>query len=138
MKKKITVLLLAAVLSLSLFSCGNDSGDTTGDNAGDTNVTKIDKTIDAVANELGLKNKQEKAYDMLGASDGAGFDGNIEIYIYEDQNSDAYKAITGDGYDMGIAVIKASASNDGVVLVYTGEGSAEIQLVDKFKELQFK
>ena len=75
---------------------------------------------------------------MVGASDGAAFDDYIELYLYEDQNSEAYQAITGDGYDMGIAVVKATASNDGMVLVYTGEGSAEIQLVNKFKELQFK
>ena len=138
MKKKITVFLLATVLVLSLFACGNNDGTSENNENSDTNVVKIDKTIDAVAAELGLNNKQEKAYDMVGASDGAAFDDNIQLYRYEDQNSEAYQAITGDGYDMGIAVVKATASNDGMVLVYTGEGSAEIQLVNKFKELQFK
>ena len=95
MKKKITVFLLATVLVLSLFACGNNDGTSENNENSDTNVVKIDKTIDAVAAELGLNNKQEKAYDMVGASDGAAFDDNIELYLYEDQNSEATRRSQG-------------------------------------------
>lgn len=138
MKKKITVFLLTAVVIMNFFACGNDGGASENKGNSNSDTIKIDKTVDAVADALELKNKQEKAYEIIGASDGAGFDDNIEIYIYDDQDSDAYKAITGDGYDTELGVIKAAASNDGVILIYTGEGSAEIQLVDKFRALQFK
>ena len=53
MKKKITVFLLATVLVLSLFACGNNDGTSENNENSDTNVVKIDKTIDAVAAELG-------------------------------------------------------------------------------------
>ena len=75
---------------------------------------------------------------MIGAADGAAYDGNIELYLYEDEDSDAYKDVIGDGYDLGITVVKATAYNDGMVLVYTGEGEPDQALIDQFKALAIK
>ena len=98
---------------------------------------KVEKTVDAVAEALGLTDeKQEKAFEMVGATDGAGY-GDVEIYIY-DESSDAYKDVIGEGYDMmGIAVIKAAAYKDGVVLVPSGSDGIDQGIIDKFNELNF-
>ena len=130
-KRKVLVLVLSILLCIGLAACGGGDSDK-------ADVPKIDKTIDAVAAELELTNKEEKAFDMIGAADGAAFDGGIELYLYEDQNSDAYKDVTGDGYDLGITVVKAAAHNDGMIMVYTGEGEPDKEIVDKFNALAFK
>lgn len=90
-----------------------------------------------MAEALGLTDeKQEKAFEMVGATDGAGY-GDVEIYIY-DESSDAYKDVIGEGYDMmGIAVIKAAAYKDGVVLVPSGSDGIDQGIIDKFNELNF-
>lgn len=130
--KKLLVLLLALVLCFGVVACGSDDS-----GSGEPEVAKIEKTVDAVVAELGLTGeKQEKAFDMVGANDGAGY-GDYEIYIY-DESSDAYKDITGDGYNMGFAILKATASNSGVVLIYSGDGEAEQAIIDKFNEIAFK
>ena len=49
--------------------------------APEKDVPKVEKTVDAVAEALGLTDeKQEKAFEMVGATDGAGY-GDVEIYI---------------------------------------------------------
>ena len=132
--KKILVFLMAIILCIGMVGCGSDDKDT------DTNepeVKKIEKNTEAIVSELGLTDeKQEKAFEMVGAKDGAGY-GKYEIYIY-DEISDEYKDITGDGYDMGITVIKATASNSGAVLIYSGEGDADQTIIDKFNAIVFK
>lgn len=130
-KRKVFILALSLLLCFGLAACGGGDSDK-------DDVPKIEKSIDAVAAELELTNKEEKAFDMIGATDGAAFDGNIELYLYEDKDSDAYKAVTGDGYDLGITVLKAAAHNDGMILVYTGEGEPDQALIDKFDALAFK
>lgn len=133
--KKVLIVLLSFVMCLCISACGSkdDSGDSS---SGEQEVKKIEKTVDAVAAELGFtEEKQEKAYQMIGAEDGAGY-GNYEIYIY-DEDSEAYSNVTGEGYDLGILVVKAVAANDGVVIVYSGEGEPDQAVIDKFNELAF-
>lgn len=132
--KKILAFLMALILCIGMVGCGSDDKDT---GTNEPEVKKIEKTTDAIVSELGLTDeKQEKAFEMVGAKDGAGY-GKYEIYIY-DESSDAYKDITGDGYDMGITVIKATASNSGAVLIYSGEGDADQTIIDKFNAIVFK
>lgn len=131
--KKITVLIMSIVLCFGLVACG-------GGNEGETSETeapKVEKTVVAVAEAMGFTEEpQEKAFEMVGATDGAGY-GEYEIYIY-DEDSDAYNQITGDGYDMGLAVMTATASNNGVVLIYTGDGEADQTVIDTFNGLNIK
>ena len=136
MIKKILVTIPILTLLLFAAACGNEaSGD--GDAAAD--VPKIEKNIDAVAAELGLENKQEKSPEMIEASDGAGFDGGVELYLYEDTSSDAYRDITGDGYDMmGISTIKAAAANDGMILVFSNGEEGDPSLIEAFEALRFE
>ena len=56
-----------------------------------------------------------------------------------DESSDAYKDVIGEGYDMmGIAVIKAAAYKDGVVVqVASGSDGIDQGIIDKFNELNF-
>lgn len=131
--KKITVLIMSIVLCFVLASCG-------GGNEGDTSETeapKIEKNVTAVAEAMGFTEEpQEKAFEMVGATDGAGY-GEYEIYIY-DEDSDAYDQITGDGYDMGLAVMTAIASNNGVVLIYVGDEEPDQTIIDTFNELNIE
>ena len=135
--KKVLVLMMSLMLCLGMAACGSkDEGSDSGASA-EKDVPKVEKTVDAVAEALGLTDeKQEKAFEMVGATDGAGY-GNVEIYIY-DESSDAYKDAIGEGYDMmGIAVIKAAAYKDGVVLVPSGSDGIDQGIIDKFNELNF-
>ena len=103
--KKVLVLMMSLMLCLGMAACGSkDEGSDSGASA-EKDDPKIYTTVHAVAEALGLTDeKQEKAFEMVGATDGAGY-GNVEIYIY-DESSDAYKDVIGEGYDMmGIAVI---------------------------------
>lgn len=132
--KKLLVVFLSLIMCFGMSACGSkESSDGSSDGQ---EAKKIEKTVDAIAQELGFTDeKQEKAYQMVGAEDGAGY-GNYEIYIY-DEDSEAYADVTGDGYDLGILVVKALASNDGVIIVYSGEGEPDQAIIDKFNELNF-
>ncbi len=125
--KKLLIFLLSLILCLGLSGCSLSN---------DSDNKKIEKTVDAVAAELGFTDeKQEKAYQMIGAEDGAGY-GSYEIYIY-DEGSEAYDDVTEDGYDIGMYTVKAIASNDGVVLVHSGADEPDQAIIDKFEDLEF-
>lgn len=100
---------------------------------------KIEKSIDAVAEKLGLTGKGEKNFEMIEAIDGASFDGGIELYLYDSEDSAAYqKIISEEGYDiMGITTIKAIAHNKGMVIVNSGDGTIEQSVIDDFTSLKF-
>lgn len=132
MKRRLFILMLIGVFAFSITACGSESSNTQ-----EAATVKIDKTVDSIAAELGLENKQEKSPELIGASDGAAYDGNIEIYIYEDTGSESYQKITGDGIDLGITVVKAAASNDGAILVYSGEDEPDQDIITKFNSLSF-
>lgn len=124
--RTLSLVVMTLILCLGLVGCG-----------GSSDAPKIEKTVDAIAEAMDFTDeKQEKAFEMIGATDGAGF-GDYEIYLY-DENSDGYETITGDGYDFGIAVVKAAAVNNGAVLIYAGEDAPEQEIIDKFQALSFK
>lgn len=124
--KKVLVLMLTFILCMGMVACGS-SGE-----------TKTEKSVSAVADVLGFSGDGDfKAYEMIGAEDGAAFDG-YGIYIY-DENSDAYKDVTGNGYDMGLGLMaKATAYNSGVVLIYEKDGDPDQAIIDKFNEIVFE
>ena len=78
--KKVLVLMMSLMLCLGMAACGSkDEGSDSGASA-EKDVPKVEKTVDAVAEALGLTDeKQEKAFEMVGATDGAGY-GDVEIY----------------------------------------------------------
>lgn len=131
--KKIIVAIMTVILCFGLAACG---GGNEGETA-ETEAPKVEKSVTAVAEAMGFTEEpQEKAFEMVGATDGAGY-GEYEIYIY-DEDSDAYNQITGDGYDMGLTVMTATASNNGVVLIYVGDGEPDQTIIDTFNGLNIE
>lgn len=127
MKRRLFILMLIGVFAFSITACGSQSSNTQ-----EADTVKIDKTVDSIAAELGLENKQEKIPELIGA-----YDGNIQIYIYENTGSESYQKITGDGIDLGITVVKADASNGGEIVVYSGEDEPDQDTITKFDSLNF-
>lgn len=127
MKRRLFILMLIGVFAFSITGCGSQSSNTQ-----EADTVKIDKTVDSIAAELGLENKQEKIPELIGA-----YDGNIQIYIYENTGSESYQKITSDGIDLGITVVKADASNGGEIVVYSGEDEPDQNTITKFDSLNF-
>ena len=126
--KKIVTLMLAFALCLGMTACGekDDSG-ASGQDASNDNK-KIEKSVNAVAGELGLTGGEDTMYQMIGAKEGKQFnDGSVELYLF-DEDSDEYKAIK-----EGTGAIEADATNDGMVIL-----SDDKDLVDRFEELDFQ
>ena len=125
--KKILVLLLALIICFSLAACGTSDEEPT-----------VEKTVAAVSDALGFEGDGEyKAYQIIEADDGAGF-GDYEIYIYNDESSQVYKDLTGDGYETGFGSMKAAAGKSGVILLYNGDGEPDQAIIDKFNSLNIK
>ena len=127
--KKILIFLMALILCISFAACGSSDSD---------EEPSVEKTVAAVAEAMGFEGEgEEKAYEMVEADDGAGF-GDYEIYIFNDENSEAYQALAGDGYDYIFGPIKADAANAGVVLIYNGDSEPDQSTLDKFNALNIK
>lgn len=125
MKKFLAVFLICA-LCFAFAACG--SKDDGGTDQSEPEVAKIEKTVDAVAEELGLGEGSETLYEMIGAEAGKEYkDGEVELYLF-DEGSDEYKDI-----EAGNGVIEAAATNSGMIILADDE-----ELVNKFKEIQFK
>lgn len=131
--KKLLILCLIVVFAISLCACGGDKAENSDSETGDTTeVVKTEKSIDAVAEALGLSGKEETFYDMIGADDGAEFnDGTIEIYQY-DPESEAYKNI-----EAGKGDIEAEACNSGFILVVPDGSEPDQDIIDAFNKLVF-
>lgn len=136
--KKFTIMILVLVLALGLAACGGSKTDSSEEPAEEpaaeepAEVPTIEKNIDAVAEALGLKNKEETYYSVIGADDGAEFNGGtVEIYQY-DPASDAYKDI-----EAGNGAIKAEACNSGFILVVPEGTEPDKKLIKAFKALEF-
>ena len=137
--KKILILLMALMMCFGFAGCGSDKDDDGTKDIADENAQemendaeqdkdKIERSVDAVAAELGLTGGTETLYDIIGAKEGKQYnDGNVEIYCF-DKDSDKYKAI-----EEGNGAIKATAVNDGVIIITDDEDMAK-----KFKSLKFK
>ena len=91
--KKILTLMLAFALCLGMTACGEKmTAAVAGQDASNGNK-KIEKSVNAVAGELGLTGGEDTMYQMIGAKEGKQFnDGSVELYLF-DEDSDEYKAI---------------------------------------------
>lgn len=124
--KKFFAIFLACTLCFALAACGSkDDGDT---DRSEPEAVKIEKTVDAVAEELELGEGSETFYQTIGAEAGKEYkNGEVELYLF-DENSDEYKKI-----EEGNGEIAASATNSGMIILANDE-----DLINKFKEIQFK
>lgn len=130
MKKKLLSLMLVAVVAIGLTACGG-SGDSDTKEATTQESTKIEKSIDAVAEELGLTGGSDTLYEMIGATAGKEYnDGAVELYQF-DADSNEYKDIVD-----GNGVITAAAYKDGIVLVFSSD--ADSKIIEAFNDLEFK
>lgn len=127
--KKILVLLLALTLCFGMAACGSkDEGGDAGAGTDQPEVKKIEKTVDAVAEELELGEGTETLYQMIGAEAGKQYkDGEVELYLF-DEKSDEYKAIAD-----GNGTLEAAATNSGMIIL-----TDDTALADEFKEIKFK
>ena len=134
MKKHILIGLIMALL-VCFCGCGGQSGEQTTTETTETTTQEqtVKRSIDAVAEELGLTGKSETYYTVIGAKDGAEFnDGTVELYLY-DPNDQNYKDIAD-----GNGVIKAEAVNNGVILVVPEGTEPDAEIVAKFKDISIK
>lgn len=125
--KRIISFILTIFMVVILVSCGAE---------------KIDPTIPAIAECLGLENEESVFFEMIEAIDGKQYeDGKIEIYQY-DVNDTAYKKVITDGYEMTFGEMtisfKATAYNNGFVLYLTDEVENSDDIIEAFKNLKFK
>lgn len=139
MKKLITVLCIVAIAA-SFAACSNNTADgkkaeqSTVSTTVSTTVAKTEKTADAVAKALNFSDKEEKAFGVIGASDGAAYTtagGNhAEIYIYTDNQADGYKAFFEDG---------TVEINNNVMLYLDGKADTDEnkEIIKEFKSLNF-
>lgn len=122
--------MLVAVVAIGLTACGG-SGDSDTKEATTQESTKIEKSIDAVAEELGLTGGSDTLYEMIGATAGKEYnDGAVELYQF-DADSNEYKDIVD-----GNGVITAAAYKDGIVLVFSSD--ADSKIIEAFNDLEFK
>ena len=126
--RKLTVSFLALILCLVLVSCGSDDNNNNTGTDDDTEGVKIEKPVDAVAEELALGEGTETLYQTIGAEAGKEYkDGSVELYLFDEQ-SDEYEAI-----EDGSGAIQAAATNDGMVII-----TDDTALADEFEKIQFK
>lgn len=136
MRRKMVLLLLLVFMAFGTAACSDNNSQ----QAGTTNieqqeekVKKIDKNIDAVAEELGLSEKSDAFYSMIGAIDGKKYnEHNAELYQF-DTDSDAYKQIIGSN-----SVLNVSAYKDGIILVFPIGTEPDAELIEKFNKIRFK
>ena len=132
--KKIFVLLLALAIGISMVACGGSDKDAKegAKEAPKEDVKKVEKSVDAVAAELGLEGGEETFYSMIGAVDGKEYnDGKIEIYKFDVDGEDYKRTETAKEIN-GAPVIL----NDGMVLMFTD--TQDDEMVKKFQALKFK
>lgn len=128
--KKLTAILMAFLLCIGITACGSSDKDTSKDSAKE-DVKKTERSIDAVAEELGLSNGSETLYQLIGAENGKEYNsGAVELYQF-DVSSDEYKAI-----EEGTGSIKAAACNDGFIIVFSKEQDDD--MIKAFKDMVFK
>ena len=133
--KKILVILVSALIALTICGCGGSSDEeqTTETTQTTTKVAQIERSIDAVAEELGLIGKSEVYYTVIDAQDGAEFnDGTVELYMYEPESTTYQDIADGNG------VINAVACNNGFILVVPDGSEADDSLISRFNELSIE
>lgn len=138
--KKFTIaaLFLVLVLSLSLSGCGSSDADKQSDAPEVSEAVEepapepIEKTIPAIAEALGLSDQGEVYFEVIGARDGAEFNGGaVELYIFDEDQEEYQTLIDGDGF------VVPAAYHDGVVLVFPEGTDPDPELVQAFEGLVF-
>ena len=136
MRRKIVLLLLLVFMSFGTAACSDNNSrqaGTTNIEQQEERVKKIDKNIDAVAEELGLSKKSDAFYSLIGAIDGKKYnEHNVELYQF-DTDSDAYKQIIGSN-----SMLNVSAYKDGIILVFSIGTEPDAELIEKFNKIRFK
>lgn len=136
MRRKIVLLTLLVLMLPGIVACSNNDSqqtETTNVEQQEERIKKIDKNIDAVAENLGLSKKSDALYSMIGATDGKKYnEHNAELYQF-DINSEAYKQIIGEN-----SFLRVSAYKDGIILVFPDDTEPDTELIEKFNEIQFK
>lgn len=134
--KKFLMLVLALVLVFSLSSCGS-SEEPAEDPAAEPVAEEpapepTEKTIPAIAEALGLSDQGEVYFEIIGARDGAEFNGGaVELYIFDEDQEEYKTLISGDGF------VVPAAYHDGVVLVFPEGTEPDPALVEAFEGLVF-
>lgn len=122
--KKLLFVLLTLTICIGMTACGGTKTDTKTDTSDEPTVTAIERTVDAVATELGLTGGSETYYSMIGAIAGKEFnDGAIEIYQYDltseeyakIKNGEASNGITFAAYNNGFAIVSVKGDNSAIV-----------------------
>ena len=91
---------------------------------------KVAKSIDAVAEALGLTNGEKNFYDVIGAIDGKEYNnGNVELYLYDESSEKYQKILAGKGST------KIAAYKNGVVLLFPVGSKPDQEIINKFNEL---
>lgn len=138
--KKITIaaLVLVLALSLSLFGCGTSDAEEPSDapeiseTVEEPATEPIEKTIPAIAEALGLSDQGEVYFEIIGARDGAEFNGGaVELYIFDEDQEEYKTLVAGDGF------VVPAAYKDGVVLVFPEGTDPDPELVQAFDDLTF-
>lgn len=124
--KRFVSFILVILMITALVGCG---------------VEKIDPTIPAIAECLGLEIEEPVFFEMIEAIDGKQYEnGKIEIYQF-DKNDAAYEKVITTGYEMtfGDYVIsfKATAYNDGFVLYLNDEVENPNDIIEAFENIRF-
>ena len=134
--KKFTIAALVLVLLFSLASCGS-SEEPAEDPAAEPVAEEpapepTEKTIPAIAEALGLSDQGEVYFEIIGARDGAEFNGGaVELYIFDEDQEEYQTLISGDGF------VVPAAYHDGVVLVFPEGTEPDQALVEAFDGLVF-
>lgn len=97
------------------------------------NGKKTEKTIDAIAEALGLTNGEKNFYDIIGAIDGKEYNGGTVVLYQYDVSGEKYKEILNGNGSSRIAAYK-----DGIVLLFPVGSNTDHDLVNAFNALEFK
>lgn len=128
MRDKILSVLAVLCIAALLASCGSPSEES----SNEAEPVKTDKTITAIADACGLTDQEEVYFSMVGAADGAQFNGgDVELYIYDDLDNDSYK-----GFKANEGMYGTAYENDGVILVFV-DCDPDQAIVDTFSALSF-
>lgn len=127
--KKFLALVMVCVGVFAFAACG--SSESSQKQESESEAPKVERTVDAVAEYLGLTGGEETFYQMIGAQAGKEYnDGAVELYQFAVDSED-YKAIAD-----GNGVLTAAACKAGIVLVFPNEEDSTI--IEKFNSIEFK
>lgn len=148
MKKTLFAFMIVLALCFTLAGCGSDADDTAAAPSASAPVVAeqpqeepeaepapatTPKELDAIAEALGLTDKGEVYFSILGAADGAEYNGgDIELYIFEDTANESYAGFEANSGMYGTAYCK-----DGVALVFLDGVEPDAGIVEAFEALVF-